>query len=131
MSLNRECLSDGLALVAATIRTHVRPCNRLSSDRREHMCVPRLLGRVDRFRAESRRVAFLSDLSLRLEDIDYRPTGLRHGNPLTDPYSRADRSASDRRLVDPKSWCRRIRLSRCSPCLFGAEMSQTSKAWSF
>lgn len=47
-------------------------------------------------------MAFLSDLSLRLEDIDYRPTGLRHGNPLTDPYSRADRSASDRRLVGPK-----------------------------
>lgn len=69
------------------------------------MCVPRLLGRVDRFRAESWRVAFLSDLSLRLEDIDHRPTGLRHGNPLTDPYSRADRSASDRSLVDPESWC--------------------------
>ena len=95
------------------------------------MCVHRLLGRVDRFRAESRRVAFLSDLSLRLENIDYRPTGLRHGNPRTDPYSRADRSAPDRRLVDPKVLVPPYSIVKVLSLPVRAEMSQTSKAWSF
>jgi hypothetical protein len=62
----------------------------------QQMCMCRLLGGVDRPGAESRRLAFLSNLSLRLEDIDHRRTGLRHCNPLAHPHSRAEWSESDR-----------------------------------
>lgn len=63
------------------------------------MCVPRLLGRVDRSRSEPWQLAFLSQLSVRLEDFDHRPTGLRHRNPRAHPYPRAEWSASSQPLV--------------------------------
>ena len=45
-------------------------------------------------------MAFLLNLSMRLEDFDYRRTGLCHGNPLAHPHPRAESSESDRPRLD-------------------------------
>ena len=63
------------------------------------MCVPRLLGRVDRSRSQPWQLAFLPQLSVRLEDFNHRQTGLRHRNPRADPYPRAEWSASSQPLL--------------------------------
>jgi hypothetical protein len=60
------------------------------------MCVPGLLGRFDGPRPEPWQLAFLPQLSVRLEDFDHRQTGLRHRNPRADPYPCAEWSASAR-----------------------------------
>lgn len=54
------------------------------------MCVPGLLGRFDGPRPKPWRLAFLPQLSVRLEDFDHRQTGLRHRNPRADPYPCAE-----------------------------------------
>jgi hypothetical protein len=42
----------------------------------------------------------LPQLSLRLEDIDHRRTGVRHRNPRTGPCSRAEQPGSCETLLD-------------------------------
>ena len=64
------------------------------------MCVPGLLGRFDGPRPEPWQLAFLPQLSLRLEDFDHRQTGLCHCNPRADPYPSAEWSASGQALLE-------------------------------
>jgi len=80
-------------------RTHVRPRRCSSSRRSWQMCLPGLLRGTDRPPPQSGRMEFLPRLSLRLEDIDHRRTGIRHRNPCASPHTRVERSAGGQALM--------------------------------
>ena len=82
-------------------RTHVRPRGGLVSGGCSPMPMPRVRRSIDRPCPKSRRLAVLSHLPLRMENLEHRWAELRSGNPRGNPCTRDEWSAAGARQLIP------------------------------
>lgn len=78
-------------------RTHVRPRDGFVPGGCTPVRMPRVRRSIDRPRPKSRRLAFLSHVPLRVENLEHRWTELCGGNPRANPFSRDEWSAAGAR----------------------------------
>jgi hypothetical protein len=98
-------------------RTHVRPRDGFVAGECAPVRMPRVRRSIDRPRPKSRRLAFLSHVPLRVENLEHRWTELCGGNPRANPFSRDEWSAAGARHLIAFA----VRLFDCQ-CADGDEL---------